>query len=201
MYAYIKGYLEEIEDDYVVIDNNGIGYRIFTPASTLHGLSSIGMEVKLFTYVSVREDAFLLYGFLDRQDREVFKQLLSVSGIGPKGALAVLSVLTTDELRFAILAGDDKTICKVPGIGKKMAQKMIIELRDKLDLADVLTTSASSDAHENSMSVESRNDAIEALVALGYNATESMRAVSSVENASDLDVEEVIRQALKHLAF
>lgn len=136
MYAYIKGTLEETGEDYIVVEAGGIGYQIFTTGQTFQYLPSMGEEVKVYTYLHVREDAMILFGFLTKDDLFVFRLLLGVSGIGPKGALAVLSVMTTDDLRFAVLGDDAKAIAKAPGVGAKTAQRLILELKDKLSLED-----------------------------------------------------------------
>ncbi len=202
MYAFIKGTLDSVGEDNVVIDCNNVGYQIFVPATVMNMMPAKGTELKLYTYLNVREDAMLLYGFLSEDDKKIFKMLLGVNGIGPKGALAILSALTPDELRFAVLAGDDKAITKAQGIGKKMAQKLIIELKDKLDLAETLELSnKNAKGSVDEATMDAKNDAISALVALGYGSTESMQAVSSVEISADMNAEDVIKQALKKLAF
>ncbi|MBE5906642.1 MAG: Holliday junction branch migration protein RuvA [Lachnospiraceae bacterium] len=201
MYAFIKGRIDDISEGIVTIDVNGVGYEIFVPVSVLEQLPAVGNEVKLYTFLNVREDAMVLYGFSTREDKRIFQMLLGVSGIGPKGALSILSAMTPDELKFAILAGDDKQIAKAPGIGKKMAQKMIIELKDKLDLAEALETSLTHSQITENASTSAKNDAISALTSLGYSATESMRAVSECEILPDMDVEAILKQALKKLAF
>lgn len=202
MYAFIKGIVDKITAESVVLECQGIGYRVFIPGSVIHYLPPVGMEVKLYTYLNVREDAMLLYGFLSEEDKEIFCMILGVSGIGPKGALSILSALTPDELRFAILSGDDKAISKAQGIGKKMAQKLIIELKDKLSLEDVIGgENMSGLSVMGEIQSDGRNDAISALVALGYSATESMQAVSKVNITEEMDTETIIKLALKNLAF
>ena len=136
MYSYIKGTLVEASAEGIVVDNQGIGYGILVPGQVLEYLPSIGEEVKIYTYHYVREDMIALYGFLTREDVNIFKMLIGVSGIGPKGALAILSVMSTDDLRFAILGEDAKAIARAPGIGAKTAQRLIIELKDKISLED-----------------------------------------------------------------
>ena len=137
--------------------------------------------------LNVREDAMLSFGFLTEEDKKIFKMLLAVNGIGPKGALAILSALTPDELRFAVLAGDDKSITKAQGIGKKMAQKLIIELKDKLNFEEAIELSYQHNATSLIASNE-KNDAISALVSLGYSSAESMQAVNQVEITDDMSV-------------
>ena len=199
MISYVKGELTEIFEDVIVLENNGIGYNIRVPASVFSQLPSIGQNVKVYTYLYVKEDAMNLFGFLTRDDLKVFKLLLNVSGIGPKGALAILSTITPDNLRFAVLSEDVKTISSAPGIGAKTAKRLIIELKDKLDLEDMLyhgTDEASAIPAEN-LNGGVQSEAVQALVALGYGSTESLKAVKKVklENAT---VEEVLKEALKH---
>ena len=148
MYAYIKGILAEITEDAIIVENQGIGYEIAVPGQVFDYLPSVGEEVKIYTYHYVREDAILLYGFLTKEDVRIFKMLIGVSGIGPKGALAILSVLSTDDLRFAILGDDAKAIAKAPGVGAKTAQRVIIELKDKLSLEDAFEQKLANQAQK-----------------------------------------------------
>ena len=136
MYSYIKGELAEVGTESITVEASGIGYCIYISNMAFSYLPSIGEDVKIYTYLYVREDAMIIYGFLDKDDLNVFKQLITVSGIGPKGALGILSVLSADDLRFAILSGDAKTISKAPGIGAKTAQRVILDLKDKMSLEE-----------------------------------------------------------------
>lgn len=202
MYAYIKGELAEINTDHIIIEAGGIGYQVFISLQTLDYLPSVGENLKIYTYLYLREDAMILYGFLTKDDLELFKLLISVSGIGPKGGLAILSTLEADDLRFAILSGDAKAISKAPGVGGKTAQRVILELKDKLSLEDAFeakTEHVQKNAAAAGGSV--KNDAVMALTALGYSSTESLKAVSAVEITEDMDVEEVLKAALKHLSL
>lgn len=202
MYAYIKGELAEINTDHIVIEAGGIGYQVFISLQTFDYLPSVGENLKIYTYLYLREDAMILYGFLTKDDLELFKLLISVSGIGPKGGLAILSTLEADDLRFAILSGDAKAISKAPGVGGKTAQRVILELKDKLSLEDAFeakTEHVQKNAAAAGGSV--KNDAVMALTALGYSSTESLKAVSTVEITEDMDVEEVLKAALKHLSL
>ena len=202
MYAYIKGELAEINTDHIVIEAGGIGYQVFISLQTFDYLPSVGEDLKIYTYLYLREDAMILYGFLTKDDLELFKLLISVSGIGPKGGLAILSTLEADDLRFAILSGDAKSISKAPGVGGKTAQSVILELKDKLSLEDAFeakTEHVQKNAAAAGGSV--KNDAVMALTALGYSSTESLKAVSAVEITEDMDVEEVLKAALKHLSL
>lgn len=202
MYSYIRGSLAEVELDHIVIDVYGVGYNIYIPTNCMEYLPGIGEECKVHTYLYVREDAMILYGFLTKDDLDLFKQLISVSGIGPKGALGILSALSADDLRFAILAGDSKAISKAPGIGAKTAQRVILELKDKMSLEDAFEKKLD---HEKVMVASSnnqvKNDAVLALTALGYTSSESLKAVSKVEITPEMDVETVLKLALKHMSF
>ena len=202
MYAYIKGELAEINTDHIVIEAGGIGYQVFISLQTFDYLPSVGENLKIYTYLYLREDAMILYGFLTKDDLELFKLLISVSGIGPKGGLSILSTLEADDLRFAILSGDAKAISKAPGVGGKTAQRVILELKDKLSLEDAFeakTEHVQKNAAAAGGSV--KYDAVMALTALGYSSTESLKAVSTVEITEDMDVEEVLKAALKHLSL
>ena len=138
MISYVRGELTAVEKDKVIVDVGGVGYGVFMPEASMGMLPQMGEEIKLHTYLNVREDAMQLFGFLTRDDLEIFRLLIGVSGIGPKGGLSILSKLTADDLRFAVLSGDAKAISSAPGIGKKTAEKVIIELKDKLDLEEML---------------------------------------------------------------
>lgn len=201
MISYIRGELVAVEKEKIIIDVGGVGYGIFMPESAMGLLPQMGNEVKLYTYLNVREDAMQLFGFLTRDDLEIFKLLIGVSGIGPKGGLSILSKLTADDLRFAIMSGDSKAISAAPGIGKKTAEKVIIELKDKLDIEQILNPSDSetkSAIKMDSSANEVQSEAVQALVALGYGSTESLKAVNKV-NSENMTVEEVLKQALKNL--
>lgn len=203
MYSYIKGELAEVNTDHIVIDVGGIGYMIYIPAQSLNYLPEIGEMLKVHTYLYMREDAMILYGFLTKDDLEMFKLLITVSGIGPKGGLAVLSTLSSDDLRFAVLSGDSKAISKAPGIGSKTAQRVIIDLKDKLSLEDAFEKKLEHENEKINVSSNSqvKNDAVMALNALGYSSTESLKAVSKVEITDDMEVEDVLKAALKHMSL
>ena len=202
MISYIRGELAAIEEEKVIVDVGGVGYGIYMPGPSMGRLPSIGSEVKLHTYLNVREDAMQLFGFLTRDDLTIFKLVLGVSGIGPKGGLSILSKLTPDDLRFAVLAGDAKAISAAPGIGKKTAEKLIIELKDKLSMDDVIQGQESAEEISYQGGISGvQTDAVQALTALGYGSTESLRAVKQVEITEDMDVEIVLKQALKYMMF
>ena len=201
MISYIKGELTEVFEDTVVVETNGIGYNIRVPGSVLDRLPSVGSSVRIYTYLYVKEDAMNLFGFLSRDDLSVCKLLLNVSGIGPKGALAILSTIGPDDLRFAVLSEDVKTISSAPGIGAKTAKRLIIELKDKLKLAEVFETALANKEKASSENdvLLARNEAVEALVALGYASAQAMKAVQQVENAEEKDSEQILKEALKKL--
>lgn len=203
MYAYIKGILTEITEDAIIIENQGIGYEIAVPGQVFDYLPSVGEEVKIYTYHYVREDAILLYGFLTKEDVKIFKMLIGVSGIGPKGALAILSVLSTDDLRFAILGDDAKAIAKAPGVGAKTAQRVIIELKDKLSLEDAFEQKLANQAQKAELNPAAgvKNEAILALTSLGYSQSEALKVLQGIEISPDDQVEDVLKMALKQMAF
>lgn len=204
MYSYIKGQLTEIlGEDWIVIENHDIGYNVRVPSQVLEYLPSIGEDMKIYTYLYVREDAYVLYGFLTRDDLNVFKLLLGVNGIGPKAALAILSVLSTDDLRFAVLSDDAKTIAKAPGVGGKTAQRVIIELKDKLSLEDAFEKKLehSQNISSKNTATGKKNEAVEALVSLGYSATEALKVLGRIDISEDSTVEDILKEALKSMAF
>lgn len=205
MYSYIKwnfGRNQRRPDRWWKI--NGIGYNIRISARMLDVLPTRGEEIKIYTYLYVKEDAFSLFGFPSRDELEMFKLLINVSGIGPKGGLAVLSVLSANDLRYAIVAEDVKTISKAPGVGSKTAKRLIIELKDKIDLEEVIENGFEQVEAANLVSGSNnriRKEAADALVALGYSATEASKVLSGIEITEDSDVERVLKAALKNMAF
>lgn len=202
MYAYIKGELAEKNIDHIVVEAGGIGYLIYVPAQSIDYLPDEGDQIKVYTYLYIREDAMVLYGFLTKDDLEIFKMLITVSGIGPKGGLGILSTLSADDLRFAILSGDSKTISKAPGIGAKTAQRVIIDLKDKMSLEEAFEKKLENnvDGAQKTLNSSTKNDAVLALSALGYSSAESLKAVSKVDITDDMDVEDVLKLALKNMS-
>lgn len=199
MISFIRGYLCEIYEDSIVVESQGIGFQIGVPSSVLSELPPVGSEVKIYTWLQVGENLMALYGFTRRDDLLMFKQLIGVSGIGPKGALAVLSTIRPEDLRFAVLSGDAKAIAKAPGIGLKTAQKVIIELKDKISLEEAVEQKrASAAAVAGSEPLDSaREDALEVLTALGYSPAEALRAVRQVEITDGMKADAVVKQALR----
>ncbi len=200
MIAFVKGIVDDISEENVVLDVGGVGYNVKVSTGTAAKLPGIGEEAKLYTYTCVREDMFSLFGFLTRDELEIFKKLITVNGIGPKGGLAILSVMSADNLRFAIMAGDAASIAKAPGIGKKTAERVILDLKDKISLEDTLVhKEMQSVSHMESMDAHVKNDAVEALVALGYSASDALHAVKNVPGGENMDVETILKLALKNM--
>ena len=201
MIAFVRGTAVDMTENSVIVEAGGIGYEIYMTGTDLSQIH-MGEEVKIHTYFNVREDAMQLYGFRSKDDLQMFKLLLGVNGVGPKAAVGVLAGITADELRFAILSDDVKTLSKAPGIGKKTAQKLILELKDKMKLEDAFELKL---AHEQEKAVAGlgeisvgRQEAVEALVALGYSSTDALRAVRKVTDVAPDDVEGLLKAALKN---
>ncbi len=201
MYSYISGTLEEVREDSIVVDNHGIGYLLYIPLRIHEELPEIGSQVKIYTYLQVREDTFILFGFASEDEIAMFRMLLTVSGIGPKGALALLSSYSANEIRFAVASDDDKLLSRASGIGGKTAQRIIIELKDKVDLEEAVDALGSTGpvVYEGNSAV--KKDAVEALVALGYTSSDAARVLSCIEISEKDEVEEVLKQALKNMAM
>ncbi|MCL2864603.1 MAG: Holliday junction branch migration protein RuvA [Lachnospiraceae bacterium] len=197
MISFVSGTLSIVDTEMAIVDVGGIGYGIFMSAYSLARLPAVGEQVKIFTYLNVREDAMQLYGFVRKEDLEIFKMLICVNGIGPKAGLSILSTLTSDELRFAVVSGDVKSISASPGVGKKTAEKLIIELKDKLKLSDIFPADEDGDMNYFKMAGDD-SEAVQALVALGYGQGESLKAVKAV-GSKDKSVEEILKEALGKL--
>lgn len=197
MYAYLIGHVTEYNAEGIVIEANQIGWNVKVSEETKNLLSTRMGEVKVFTYTYVKEDCLSLFGFLSKEELELFKKMISVSGIGPKGALAILSALPFEDLVFAIISGDAKSISKAQGIGAKTAQRLILELKDKLSAESV--SAVVSEVNETSVVTHTaKQEAIEACVALGYSYPEAARALKEVKEDS-LSTEEYVKIALKKL--
>ncbi len=202
MIAFVRGTAVDMTENSVIVETGGIGYEIYMTGTDLSQIH-MGEEVKIHTYFNVREDAMQLYGFRSKDDLQMFKLLLGVNGVGPKAAVGVLAGITADELRFAILSDDVKTLSKAPGIGKKTAQKLILELKDKMKLEDAFEIKL---AHEQEKAAaglgevsDGRQEAVEALVALGYGQAESLKAVNALEDVETMDSGAILKAALKKL--
>ena len=197
MYAYIKGEIVDITEDNLVLECNNIGYNIRIPLSVAQRLPGLGATVKIYTYTSVREDAFNLFGFLSKDDLEIYKKLIAVNGIGPKGALSILSAMSAEDLRFAILSGDVKAISKAQGIGAKSAERIILELRDKVQLMGSAALEPDVMAAGVPTQNSAKNEAVEALTSLGYTPSDALKAVRQITVTEDMDAGTILKQALK----
>ncbi len=203
MISYVRGPLAEKMADSVVVEAGGVGYQIYVPANVLELLPKVGEEVKIYTYFSVNESGVSLFGFLSRNDLEMFRMLIGVNGIGPKSAVAILSAIKADDLRMAVVTNDAKTLARAPGVGAKTAQRIILDLKDKVSVEEVI--SGMNDVPNEQVSAlgigDSGKEAIEALKALGYSAGEAASAVSKVVITEDMTSEDVLKASLRHLAF
>lgn len=201
MIGFIKGEIAELEENLVVVDVNGMGMNIYCTSQTLTNMGSIGSMVKLYTYLNVKEDSMTLYGFQAKEDLNIFKLLITVNGIGPKGALSILNVISPDELRFAILAGDSKAIAKAPGIGAKTASRVILDLKDKVSLEEAFEMKLSHSQEKENDHGGAKAEAVEALTALGYSPSEALKAVNQVDTEKFTDTEAILKAALKYISF
>ncbi len=209
MIHFIHGTLSDVAEGLVVVEAAGVGYGIHVPASVIGALPPIGEDIKIYTYFSLTQNGVDLYGFLSPEDRAMFTMLLTVSGIGPKGALGILSALTPDDLRMAIVTGDSKAISRAPGVGNKTAQRVVLELKDKLDATEVFSSAldqgygagAAVDAGAAAGVYGAQKEAVEALVALGYSNVEASRAVKKVELSEGMAVDQILKASLKNLNF
>lgn len=201
MISYLRGEVASVADGYAVLDVGGVGYRVFISPRTAAGLPPAGSEAKLFTYLSVREDALWLYGFLTGDDLEVFRELITVSGVGPKAAMGLLGAMSANDLRFAVFSDDEKAIARAPGIGPKTAKKLILELKDRLKLEDALPEGAGKSSGEGAAAVSAAqadaSEAVQALIALGYSNSEALKAVQKIEVTADMTTQDILKTALK----
>ena len=198
MYAFIEGQVCEKTNNTLVLMAGGVGYQISCSMNTLQAAPMTGETMRCFTWLSVREDAMELFGFATQEEKQLFLSLTSVSGVGPKMALGLLGSMPLRDLNLAILLGDVTALSRAPGIGKKTAQRIALELKDKISQADV-DTSAGTSVPAAAMAADNFAEAIEALTALGYSSTEARSALSGVKD-KDASVEELIRTALRTMA-
>lgn len=198
MFAYLNGILADVSEDNCIVDVHDIGYNVKISGQTFSMLPGIGENVKLYTYTAVKEDAFQLFGFLRKDELELFKILITVNGIGPKGAQSLLSAMDADDLRMAIVTQDVKTISKAPGIGKRTAERLILELKDKLSVTASDIGREIQQYQGNVVVADSiiKKEAVDALVALGYSQSESVKAVNQVEGAETMEVGDLLKAAL-----
>ncbi len=190
MIASLKGKLESLASDWAVINVGGIGFQVFMPTPTLSTLGSVGGEVKLYTHLHLREDNATIYGFASTGELELFKTLINVTGLGPKLALSMLSAMDIEQLTMSIATGNAELLTGIPGIGKKMANRLVLELKDKIAIG-LVTTPAAVLTQENA-------DVLAALTALGYSASEATRALASLPRDRELSLEEKVKLALAY---
>lgn len=197
MYAYFNGVITEKEADHLIIEVNQIGYYIHIAEGMMAKFSDVGQSCKVYTYTSVREDAFWLYGFSDREELKLFKLLITVSGIGPKAAMGLLSLMDVSSIQMAILSGDTKLLSKAPGVGAKSASRIVLELKDKVSPEDILGHEVLSENKESASIARLKSEAGEALTSLGYSVSDAYRVLSSITISEDSRVEEIIKEALR----
>lgn len=197
MISYIRGTLSEVSPDLIVVEAGSVGFNIRVPLSVTENLPPVGSEILIYTYLKVSDDALTLYGFNSRQDLQMFRRLINVSGVGPKGALAVLSVLPPDQLRLAVLAGDAKSISRAPGIGLKTAQKIILDLKDQIRPEDLTQIPGRETGPMPKEAAGAAEEAVEALTQLGYSLAEAGRAVHAVKGAENMDSAAILKEALR----
>lgn len=195
MYEYIKGIFIGFTKDYVIIENNGIGYKIFTSGSTISNLPSVGEEITLYLQQIVREDFIGLYGFLTKEEIAMFNLLLTINGVGAKATLSLMSICNVTNLQYAILSGEETILTKAPGIGKKIAQRIILELKDKIKLEEVVSKNNSATTANNNE--DNTSEVFGALIALGYSEKEAEKALSNIDKSKS--IEEMIKGCLQFL--
>ena len=200
MIYYVKGILTEYTEEGVVLEAGGVGYQLLLPPSLMAELPAPGEEVKLYTYYQVGEDSQKLYGFKDRDSRSLFLQIIKVSGIGPKLAVSVLGTLGVDELRLAVVSGDVKAISQAPGMGKKTAEKLILELKDKIDMTSLISPGDAKAGAAPVIVSDAFSEAVAALQALGYSSSEALKTVRSLDAEEDWTVDDILQAAFRKLA-
>lgn len=199
MIAYISGALVSAGENYIVIDNHGMGYRIFVSGKFLEHIPAYGTQIKIYTHMYIREDELTLYGFQSEEELSVFRILIGISGVGPKVAMAILTALTIQELQLAVISEDAKTISKANGVGAKGASRIILELKDKLKMEDMMDAAYEQSIVQNTQDLNAARDAILALVNLGYSNSEAALAVKKIGDTSQMDIESILKAALKKL--
>lgn len=199
MIAYISGALVSAGENYIVIDNHGMGYRIFVSGKFLEHIPAYGTQIKIYTHMYIREDELTLYGFHSEEELSVFRILIGISGVGPKVAMAILTALTIQELQLAVISEDAKTISKANGVGAKGASRIILELKDKLKMEDMMDAAYEQSIVQDTQDINAARDAILALVNLGYSNSEAALAVKKIGDTSQMDIESILKAALKKL--
>lgn len=198
MIAFIDGILEAKLSGRVIVSSNGIGFNILVSESTINTLPAEGNRIKLYTYMNVREDSITLFGFISLEEQNLFNLLIGVSGVGPKGALNILGTYSVSDIKYFIICEDSKSLSKAPTIGKKIAEKIIIDLKDKINKEEILLIAHETDNAKVEMSQDVK-DAIEALIALGYDKKAAENAISQIDHVEELDVNQILKLALKYM--
>jgi len=198
MFNYLSGTLAQIGKDFVVLDNRGIGWQLSVPTTVLSQLQTVGKEIKLFTFLLVREDDLQLYGFLNAEDLLLFKMLLSVSGVGPKAALGVLSTLSVMDFYMSVMNENIKVLTRVPGIGPKSAKRLVVELKEKVAALGTLSSVAVT-TYPAGVLPEPLQDALQALLSLGYSGTEAQTTLQSIAGRENMTTEQLLKSALSQL--
>ena len=206
MISFLHGEVAQVLPDRVIVDVGGVGFQVLVSVRDAADMPPAGSDVKVYTYMSVSEDAIRLYGFLSQDDLNVYKTLISVSGVGPKAALGILGALSANDIRFAVFSDDDKALAKAQGIGAKTAKKLILELKDKLKLEDAIAVGGMDDPAQgggaaSSVIDEELSEAVQALAALGYSNSEALRAVRKVKATEDMQTQDILKQALKYIGL
>ena len=201
MISFLRGTVAQVMPDRVVVEVGGVGFQVLVSVRDASDMPPAGEDVKLYTYMSVSQDAIRLYGFLSQDDMNVYRTLISISGVGPKAALGILGALSANDLRFAVFSDDDKALARAPGIGAKTAKKLILELKDRLKLEDAIQGSAadfSGAAEAAGTAIDAElSDAVQALTSLGYSNSEALRAVRKVKVTEEMSTQDILKQALK----
>ncbi len=205
MISFLRGDVAAVFPDQVIVDVGGVGFQVFVSVRDAADMPSVGEEVKIFTYMSVSEDAIRLYGFLSQDDLNVYRTIITVSGVGPKAGLGILGAMSANEVRFAVFSDDVKALSKAPGIGAKTAKKLILELKDKLKLEDAISLPgedmASGTEAVSAVIDAELADAVQALTALGYSNSEALRAVRKVKVTEQMQTQDILKQALKYIGL
>ncbi len=199
MIAYIKGEVTGIYDNYILLEQNGIGYQIYVSGKFLEKVN-VGHDVmKVYTHMHIREDDISLYGFYSPDELEIFQILISISGVGPKAAMSILTTLSVNELKLAVISEDVKAITKANGIGAKGASRIILELKDKLKMEDMMNVAYENSTSQGAYAPDAQGDVVKALVNLGYTSSEAMAAIRKVKDKEDLNEEDLLKAALKNI--
>jgi Holliday junction DNA helicase RuvA len=200
MISFIDGYVDEVSDGTVVIDHDGMGFEMAMSGNSISHLPIDHSQVRIYTLLNFNENTgFGLYGFYDKEERDFFRLLTGVSKVGPKAAMGVLSVLTPDELRLSVIAGDKKSIARAPGVGTKMAERIILELKDKIDVSDLASDEGASDEAVTLTASSVKNDALVALTGMGFSGKDVLDAMKKIDGAEDMTLETLLGETLRVL--